>query len=113
MAFAAALATGSLPPQLLKLDLTACDIGDRGAEATAAAMFKAECKCRVSCPMNRIGFAGRSALLKAHEAQHGLALSHAISLNFNGIPWPAALSRAMSRAVRRMWEGRVWVSCEF
>ena len=99
-AIATALASGCMPPRLAVL-LAGVDMGDDGAKALATALPSAGPGCDVICAFNRIGFAGQSALLRAVEAKHGLSVRHHLSVAFNGVLWPAALSRAMARGARR------------
>ena len=98
-ALAAAIAAGMLPTQIKWFDLSCCNISNEGAEALAEALLETGSECRIMCWMNRIGIAGQSALLKAHEARHGQSFAHALTiLPCNGTIWPAAFSRAVGRA---------------
>ena len=103
---AAAIAAGRLPKQIKWFDLGGCNIGNEGAETLAEALLETGSECRIACPSNRIGIAGQSALLKAHEGRHGPSFAHALTiLPCNGTIWPAAFSRAVGRAMRRVFEG--------
>ena len=96
---AAAIAAGRLPTQIKWLDLQGWSISNGGAETLAEALLETGSECRICCPMNRIGIAGQSALLKAHEGRHGPSFAHALAiLPCNGTIWPAAFSRALVRA---------------
>ena len=97
---ATALASGCMPPRLAVF-LAGVDMGDDGAKALATALPSAGPGCDVFCAFNRIGFVGQSALLRAVEAKHGLSVRHLLSVAFNGVLWPAALSRALARGARR------------
>jgi len=101
-ALASALETRALPPKLA-LSVSFCDVGDTGAKAIAAALRRAGpgSRCRVFCYWNRIGLAGRSALLGALEAQHGPAFDHLLAGTQNTwLPGSAAFVRAMARGLR-------------
>ena len=101
-ALASALETRALPPKLA-LSVSFCDVGDTGAKAIAAALRRAGpgSRCRVFCYWNRIGLAGRSALLGALEAQHGPAFDHLLAgTQHTWLPGSAAFVRAMARGLR-------------
>ena len=107
-AVASALASGCMPPSVTVL-MFGTDMGDDGARALAAALPSAGPGCNVNCAFNRIGLVGQSALLRALEAKHGPGSTHLIPVAFNGFPWPAALSRALARGIRRGHEsGRMF-----
>ena len=102
-AVAEPLASGHMPPRVA-VDLVGVDMGDDGASALAAALPSARPGCHVNCAINQIGLVGQSALLRAVEAKHGPGSRYCITVAFNGFPWPAALSRAFTRGLRRYQE---------
>ena len=108
MALAAALATGK-PSH--GLGLWACDVGDKGAMALAAALPAAGQGCRVIAFLNRMGLAGQASLLEALEAKHGPQPGHAIAVaQISLLPWSYSLVRALVRGWRRVLEsGRLTI----
>ncbi|EOD06105.1 hypothetical protein EMIHUDRAFT_106949 [Emiliania huxleyi CCMP1516] len=98
-AVAAAVATGAALPPRLAVTMVLCDVGDEGARSIAAALSLAGPGCRFQLMFNRIGVAGKSAVLAALEARQGwAAFSHMFNLiQMRYAPGSAMLTRAMGR----------------
>lgn len=82
-AVATALATGHTPPELC-VDMMGCDVGDKGANALAAALPEAGPGCRVTLFCCRLSLSAQSTLLAAIEAKHGPSLANSYSVLLNG-----------------------------